>query len=108
MYNKNIFNIKYLLVEIEGDKEFHKYITCEPQTKRIELDGTEDYFILACDGLWETLNKDELCSFVYDQRNETNIAELLASKAKGNGSEDNITVIFVVLKESLSQITKPN
>jgi serine/threonine protein phosphatase PrpC len=35
------------------------------------------------------------------------MAELLARKALENGSTDNITAIFVLLKDDLSQIEKP-
>jgi serine/threonine protein phosphatase PrpC len=66
---------------------------------------------------------NELTNFVYEKacdlansshndsgnNNNTNLnmAELLVKKAQSNGSNDNITAIFVLLKENLNQITKP-
>ena len=58
-----------------------------------------------CDGLWESLELDELCAFVYENRNCGNIAEALVKKAKENGSTDNITAIFVLLKDNIDLIT---
>ncbi len=52
---------------------------------------------------------EELCSFVYENRNsETNLSELLVRKAKENGSSDNITAIFVLLKDDFDQISVPS
>ena len=92
-----------------GDINYHPYVTAEPEIKHLELDGTEDYFIIGCDGLWETLNKNAMLDLVYEKRNEigVNISEILVRKALENGSMDNITAIFVLLRDDLSQIEKP-
>jgi protein phosphatase 1E len=92
-----------------GDVEYQPSVTCEPDIKHINLDGSEDYLIIACDGLWDTLNLEDMCEFIYELRNDSNvnIAEELAKKAKENGSSDNITVIFILLKDNLTQISEP-
>jgi serine/threonine protein phosphatase PrpC len=95
-----------------GDCEFQGAggLTCEPDVRTIELDGSEDYLILGCDGLFEHISLDaELCSFIDEaavmstiSNNEAekspNLAELLVNRAKENGSSDNISAIFVRLK----------
>lgn len=93
-----------------GDISYQPSVTQEPQLKHFDLDGTEDYFIIGCDGLWETLNKNDLLTIVYENRNEigVNIAELLVRRALQNGSMDNITALFILLKDDLSLIEKPN
>jgi len=94
-----------------GDMDYQPSVIAEPEVKHFDLDGSEDYFIIGCDGLWETLDLNELCSFVYEQSTQLstqdNMAESLVKKAQFNGSADNITAIFVLLKDNLSQITKP-
>jgi serine/threonine protein phosphatase PrpC len=110
-----------------GDCSFQASgLTCEPDVRTIELDGSEDYFILGCDGLFEHIAVDSSLSEFIEQalggagggkegrgeesdtddrtngetrdNNTPNIAELLVGRAKDNGSTDNISVIFVRLK----------
>lgn len=92
-----------------GDISYQEYgLTSEPDIKSFLLDGTEDYFIIGCDGLWESLDLSTLCDIVYEQRNKVgDIAEYLVKLAKENGSTDNISAVFVLIKNNLDQITKP-
>ncbi len=97
----------------KGDSDFQPSVISEPEIKHFDLDGSEDYFIIGCDGLWDTIDQNELCSFIYEQvatsedKDSLNLAELLVRKAQSNGSLDNITAIFVLLKDDLTQITNP-
>lgn len=92
-----------------GDIDYQNQgVTCQPDLKSFCLDGSEDYFIIGCDGLWETIDPSQLCKLVYEQKDKTqNIAEYLVKLAKDNGSSDNITAIFVLLKDSLDDIAEP-
>ncbi len=94
-----------------GDLDYQPSVSAEPEVKHFQLDGSEDYFIIGCDGLWETLDLNDLCNYVYEQSNSAqsnaNMAEVLVKKAQNNGSNDNITSIFVLLKDSFSKITRP-
>lgn len=144
-----------------GDVDYQSCgVTCEPEVRSIALDGTEDFLVIGCDGLWEGLLGDEAASstdpksisshewtsWVYDEvhrgagvvapststtttsTNTTtpatntstslpatsppvslpNPSEILVRKAKENGSSDNITAVFVCLRDSLAQISKPD
>lgn len=95
-----------------GDVDYQSSgVTSEPEVKSFDLDGTEDYLIIGCDGLWESLNLNELCIFIYEQRMNgmsTNMAEVLVKKARENGSTDNISAIYVLLKENFDQIASPS
>lgn len=97
-----------------GDIDYQPSVIAAPEIEHFDLDGTEDYFIIGCDGLWDTLDQNSLCSFIYEEANsrdshetDINIAEKLVRKAQSNGSLDNITAIFVLLKDNLDQITEP-
>jgi serine/threonine protein phosphatase PrpC len=95
-----------------GDVVFQEndLVICEPDVNIIELDGSEDYFLIGCDGLFEHLDlekdlvdvlgmmnrSDAIESENYvNSRSNCNLAELLVNRAKENGSSDNITCIYV-------------
>ena len=72
---------------------------------KIDLEGNEDYLVLACDGLWDTLMPNALVELVQDHIKEHgsnigDVAQLLVKAAKEQGSNDNITVIVVFLKDA--------
>lgn len=94
-----------------GDVEYQPSVTAKPQIEHFNLNSTlDDYLIIGCDGLWEALAMEELCSFIYEKALEepmNNMAESLVKKSRDEGSTDNITAIFITLKTSLKQIAKP-
>lgn len=89
-----------------GDIDHQPFVTCDPEVIEIDLDGSEDYMILGCDGLWEhsdlNIHLNETCNFISDVIRDDNqslnkISELLVRKAQDLGSGDNISSIFVLL-----------
>lgn len=98
-----------------GDVDYQPSVVSQPEVLHFDLEGDEDYLIIGCDGLWETLDQKEICSMVYEhamtmgvENPDVNIAEFLVRKAQANGSMDNITAVFVLLKENLSCLSKPS
>lgn len=97
------------------------------------MNGTEDYIIIACDGLWDTVSPEEATQCIVahlkegkgiqvktltnDQNsisvplfsldNIDSVSQKLVTLAKEKGSSDNITIIVVFLKpiENLVNIT---
>lgn len=63
--------------------------------------GDEEYLILACDGLWDTISPPDVIKIV--QKHLENggarcqVSKILADRAISEGSTDNITVIVVFL-----------
>ncbi|XP_022241307.1 uncharacterized protein LOC106459176 isoform X2 [Limulus polyphemus] len=87
-----------------GDFEHKPYISCEPDIKTLSLDGTEDFLVLACDGLWDKLSLYDVAALVYSyvKENPDNadaVASQLVHQAKEKGSNDNITVVVTFLRE---------
>lgn len=83
-----------------GDANFKPHISGEPGIESLHLDGTEDYFVLACDGLWDVLEPHDLPKLVSDHMDSTSdnrstVAETLVKYARGEGSADNISVVVV-------------
>ncbi|XP_064652751.1 protein phosphatase 1E-like [Lineus longissimus] len=89
-----------------GDTDHKPYISSEPDTFSCELDGTEDYIVIACDGLWDSILPKNLTGLVYNHIQEnggdrSRIANKLISEAREEGSNDNISVVVVFLRENI-------
>ncbi|KAL0994458.1 hypothetical protein UPYG_G00122510 [Umbra pygmaea] len=87
-----------------GDNEHKPYISGDADNHIVQLDGTEDYLILACDGFYDTVSPDEAVRVVSDHLTENNgdstmVAHKLVASARDAGSSDNISVIVVFLRD---------
>ncbi|GBM65175.1 Protein phosphatase 1E [Araneus ventricosus] len=90
-----------------GDPDHKRYISSEPEITTINLDGTEDFLILACDGLWDGMCPEEVTSALYHNLSGSAldepldaVAAKLVHQSKLQGSEDNITAVVVFLRDS--------
>lgn len=103
-----------------GDVDYQAFgVTSEPDVRSLALDGTEDFVVIGCDGLWEGLVGEDVAvstsgahdwlDWLYSELQQSsgsvNPAELLVRRAKENGSSDNITAVFVCLRETLGHIS---
>ncbi|XP_062621083.1 protein phosphatase 1E-like [Saccostrea cucullata] len=91
-----------------GDISQKKFICSDADTTVLELEGTEDYIILACDGMWDGISQNDVPKIVYDHLQKTNgdkasVAKMLVELAKQNGSTDNITVVIVFLRDEIAE-----
>uniref|UniRef100_A0A8D8M9H8 Protein phosphatase 1E n=1 Tax=Cacopsylla melanoneura TaxID=428564 RepID=A0A8D8M9H8_9HEMI len=48
-----------------GDKDFKPYVCADPDVLCLDLDGSEDFLLLATDGLWEEVSELEVAREVY-------------------------------------------
>lgn len=39
-------------------------VSAKPDIKVHKLDGTEEFLVLACDGIWDVMTNEELCAYV--------------------------------------------
>lgn len=89
-----------------GDGEYKPYISADPDVTTIAMNGSEEFVIVGCDGLWDTVTPEEATDLVFDHLEENkanggdidNISARLATLSKEKGSGDNITIIVVFLK----------
>ncbi|XP_069134647.1 uncharacterized protein [Argopecten irradians] len=91
-----------------GDAAHKKFITSDADTSSVPLHGTEDYIVLACDGLWDMVSPQAVPKLVYDyliesKGDKTGVAHKLVTWAKEQGSTDNITVIVVFLRDEIAE-----
>ena len=39
-----------------GDGDYKPFVSADPDVTTVEMNGSEDYLIIACDGLWDTVS----------------------------------------------------
>ncbi|KAL1428321.1 hypothetical protein MTO96_002709 [Rhipicephalus appendiculatus] len=87
-----------------GDAEHKPFVTSEPDVVSMDLDGTEDFLVLGCDGLWDQLSPKNVASRVYhavleDPESAPYVSHTLVQTARDLGSSDNITAVVVFLRD---------
>lgn len=82
-----------------GDPNDKKYITGEADVRSFDLEGTEDYLVVACDGVWDVVSGDELTECVRTHLSKggtrNTVAKAIIEFARSEGSGDNMTAIVV-------------
>ncbi|XP_076280755.1 uncharacterized protein LOC143209246 [Lasioglossum baleicum] len=85
-----------------GDVRYKPFVTGEPEVKCYSLDGTEDFLVIATDGLTDYVGPTEIVTILYHemQRSPNGLERahhILLQWAKHAGSKDNITLVVVLL-----------
>ena len=85
----------------------NKYVICNPDIYKYELNKSDKFIVLACDGLWDVADNQEVANYVllkcYDKdikkriNKHIDIAKELSDYALQKGSTDNLTIIVVFL-----------
>ncbi|KAL0979862.1 hypothetical protein UPYG_G00190780 [Umbra pygmaea] len=118
-------NGTYAVSRAIGDFDQKPYISADADCCTTRLDGDEDYFLLACDGFFDTVRPDQVPALVLKALQEhreplgagegagcdsgceegvstaplgQSVAQKLVDHAKAAGSSDNITVMVVFLR----------
>lgn len=52
---------------VAGNVRYKPFVTGEPEIKSVPLDGTEDFLILATDGLTDYLEPAKILSILYNE-----------------------------------------
>lgn len=94
-----------------GDFEFKKdvlrgpceqLVSPEPEITIIERHPTDEFLILACDGIWDVMDNTDLCEFVrYKLKIEPsleNVCSAVLDVCLRKGSRDNMSIIIVVFE----------
>ncbi|XP_055852062.1 uncharacterized protein LOC129915410 isoform X2 [Episyrphus balteatus] len=93
-----------------GDAKFKPVLTGDPDCIVVDLDGKEEFLVLATDGLWDHAHETEIARTVYDCikedcENLDLIPTRLIKQAQDGQSTDNISVVVIFFKHP-SQIAK--
>ena len=88
-----------------GDNESKKYVTHKPDVYKYKLTKNDKFIVMACDGLWDVLENQDVVDFVLQKcynmgtgsriNKRINIAKQLSEHAIKAGSTDNITSLVV-------------
>jgi len=63
--SRSIGDLKYK--QVRGLEPSAQMITAEPDIKEVTLDPEDEFFILACDGIWDCLTNEEAVQYVRDR-----------------------------------------
>lgn len=50
-----------------GDHSCKRYVTAKPFINRVELTDDSEFIVLACDGVYDVLNDDDVSSIVKEE-----------------------------------------
>ncbi|XP_066929368.1 protein phosphatase 1F-like [Clytia hemisphaerica] len=81
-----------------GDSEQKPYVTGEPDVEEYEMEGDEEFVILACDGLWDTVEPFDAVQLVrkcMEEGTRDSAAGKLVDLAIKQRSMDNISILVV-------------
>ena len=82
-----------------GDYDLkNKGLTSEPHITKKFIDNNLNYCVLASDGVWDSLNLNDVSKIASENENNfNNMAKIIGESAKKRGSEDNISCIVIKL-----------
>lgn len=82
-----------------GDHTMKQWIISTPYVQVLELQPTDEFLVLACDGVWDVVKDEEAIAFLKEKGEvpAATLAKALAVEAIKRGSQDNISVIVVRL-----------
>ena len=82
-----------------GDGDNAPYISQIPDIYYKKITLNTEYVVIACDGLWDVINNDELHSLIkfFKKNGSKNLAISLVNEALKRKSGDNISVIVIEL-----------
>jgi serine/threonine protein phosphatase PrpC len=99
-------------LQVKGKPAEQQIVTALPDIRVVDLDPSDRFLILACDGIWDILTNEQAVSFVdeklRDGRSPVEICQdmcdhCLASTTEGIGKGcDNMSVMIVLLDKPTS------
>jgi len=78
-----------------GDSSMKDFVVGAPYTTEIQLGSTDEFLILACDGLWDVALDQKAVDLVRDVQDCDRAAKILMEHALNEGTRDNVTVVVV-------------
>eukprot|EP00004_Rigifila_ramosa_P021234 TRINITY_DN5608_c2_g1_i1.p1 TRINITY_DN5608_c2_g1~~TRINITY_DN5608_c2_g1_i1.p1 ORF type:complete len:1185 (+),score=262.03 TRINITY_DN5608_c2_g1_i1:3-3557(+) len=76
-----------------GDFHLNPFVSPFPHVRTVEIDEGDDFFVLASDGLWDTVSEEQAYELIRRQPSAIAAALVLRDYAAMLGSTDNITII---------------
>ena len=81
-----------------GDWELKTYgVSSEPHVTKINISENDKYVIIATDGVWDTLDDDDVFQMSKNIDNSKDLCDNIVGKALDKGSMDNISCFVIKL-----------
>ncbi|PAA51896.1 hypothetical protein BOX15_Mlig030480g1 [Macrostomum lignano] len=81
-------------------------VSPEPEIFSESRDDKDQFIVLACDGIWDVMTNEELCSFVLDRARVRNslsaVCDDVVDTCLHKGSRDNMSVIIIAFDKAHS------
>eukprot|EP00049_Salpingoeca_infusionum_P017889 m.354795 g.354795 ORF g.354795 m.354795 type:complete len:374 (+) comp17104_c0_seq1:488-1609(+) len=86
-----------------GDAKLKSVVVGQPDVREVDLDEKSEFLVLACDGLWDFMEKDKVVAFIKEWRatkeSVTGVAKALVEHCiESLASTDNVSIIIVFLE----------
>lgn len=81
-----------------GDLFLKPYVSPEPDVVSLPLDSTDEFLVLASDGVFDVFDNEQVVQIVASAASPEEAANLLTHSAFVAGSLDNITAVVVALR----------
>lgn len=95
---KNRVNGMLAVTRSLGDQFFKELVIGNPYTTSVELDlSTDNFLIIACDGLWDVMSDQRACELIQGIEDASVAAKALVDHAMEKHTTDNITVMVIKL-----------
>ncbi|XP_051900048.1 protein phosphatase 1A-like [Pristis pectinata] len=82
-----------------GRGQTEQLVSPEPEVYEMERSDADQFVVLACDGVWDSVGSEELCRFVHSRLLLTRDLEAVCSQVINvclhKGSRDNMSIILV-------------
>eukprot|EP00042_Codosiga_hollandica_P025599 m.115477 g.115477 ORF g.115477 m.115477 type:complete len:433 (+) comp51918_c0_seq2:175-1473(+) len=85
-----------------GDRKLKQWVIGKPDINVFDLDGTEEYLVIGCDGLWDVLTPDKVITLISAWKADSanhgikGLAKYLVTQClEDPSSSDNISIIVV-------------
>eukprot|EP00741_Cyanophora_paradoxa_P004732 tig00000826_g4590.t1 len=78
-----------------GDHAMKNAVTADPYITEVQIQPEDQFFILACDGLWDVLSDQQAVDLIKSERDPSKMAELLVKQSLSQGSTDNVTAMVI-------------
>jgi len=87
---------------VEGKGPCEQLVSPEPEVFLEERNKDDQFLVLACDGIWDVMTNDELCSFVEHRMKIHNSLEEVCNQVVDTclikGSRDNMSIVLIAFE----------
>jgi len=93
-------DFEYKNVPSKGPCE--QLVSPEPEISEVDRNDTDEFLVLACDGIWDVMSNEELAEFVSNRMTITDdlkeICDVVIDTCLYKGSRDNMSLVIIAFK----------